>query len=62
MRGSRKRPIGLGRRIRAGDWVYTVRGFEPNVDPVVAAVDEGNEPPAEGQVYARLRNAGPIRG
>jgi hypothetical protein len=55
VRGSRERPIALGRRIPAGDWVYTVRAFEPNVNEVVTALDEGNEPPAEGQVYARLR-------
>ncbi len=55
MRGSQERPIRLGRRIRAGDWVYSVRAFEPNVNAVVAELDEGNEPPGEGQVYARLR-------
>ena len=55
VRGSRQRPIALGRRIPVGDWVYRVQAFEPNVNEVVAALDEGNEPPAEGQVYARLR-------
>jgi hypothetical protein len=55
VRGSRERPIPLGRPVRAGDWVYRVLAFEPNVDPIVTELDENNDPAGEGQVYARMR-------
>jgi hypothetical protein len=62
VRGSRERPIGLGRRVRAGDWVYRVVAFEPNADEAVAALDESNQPAGEGNVYARLRLRAVYRG
>jgi hypothetical protein len=55
VRGSRERPIPVGRPVRAGDWVYRVLAFEPNVDPIVTQLDENNDPAGQGQVYARLR-------
>ena len=50
------------RPIRTGDWVYRVRAWEPGVDAVVAEALRGNDPPGEGQVYARLRMRGVYAG
>jgi hypothetical protein len=62
VRGSLERPIPLGKPIPAGDWVFTVRDFEPNADDVVKKLDENNDPAGEGNVYARMRVRARYRG
>ena len=60
--GSQGLPIPAGEPVPAGDWVYTVVNFEPNVDPFVTQMDPDNPPAGEGKVYSRLRLRAEYRG
>jgi hypothetical protein len=62
VRGSLERPIPLGKPIATGDWVFTVRDFEPNANEAVKKLDENNDPAGAGNVYARMRVRAKYRG